>query len=413
MLFPDSALPLDKGPPTFDLTRDLGPTPDALVDGIQPDGPRPDVGDGGGGNDTSVDAPVSPSTTRTDWMSLIPNTVRTAVYISNGDGTFTRNDYDAGPTFHSQYVWRGDFNGDGKDDWMSLVPNTRFVAVYTATSGGNFTRTVYNAGPAAWSASAVLIGDFNGDGKDDWLAHVPSTLNVAVFLSQGNATFQRSDFDAGPSFNSGRMWRGDFDGDGKDDWMSHVTGSSSVAVYTSKGDGTFLRTVYNATNNGWHADRVWVGDWDGDGKDDWMSLVPGTLKVAVYLSTGGAQFARTEYDAGPSWDSAAVWVGDFNGDDRIDWMSRIPGGNYIAIYTADGTGKFNRTTFNATSYHSSYVWLGDWNADGKVDWMSLIPNTSTTAVYMSQGSGLFTRTVFNPTNQWTASRTWTGDWDGQ
>src|SRR6266852_4846443 len=68
--------------------------------------------------------------------------------------------------------------------------------------------------PVGTSPSAVVVGDFNGDGKPDLAVANAGSANVSILLGNGDGTFQPAiNFDAGlrPSF----IAVGDFNGDGK------------------------------------------------------------------------------------------------------------------------------------------------------------------------------------------------------
>src|SRR5271169_1547511 len=84
--------------------------------------------------------------------------------------------------------------------------------------------------PTTWTI--VEIGDFDGDGKSDWLWHDTSG-NVAIWFMNGTVVTQSSGVG-----NVSTAWSvvgtGDFNGDGKGDILWHDT-SGNVAVWLMNG----------------------------------------------------------------------------------------------------------------------------------------------------------------------------------
>ena len=68
--------------------------------------------------------------------------------------------------------------------------------------------------PVGTSPSAVVVGDFNGDGKPDIAVANSGSNNVSILLGNGDGTFQpTANFDAGLSPKSIAL--GDFNADGR------------------------------------------------------------------------------------------------------------------------------------------------------------------------------------------------------
>ncbi|MDD5715221.1 MAG: VCBS repeat domain-containing M23 family metallopeptidase, partial [Patescibacteria group bacterium] len=129
----------------------------------------------------------------------------------------------------------GDFNGDGKDD-VGLHKNTTGQWYVALSSGSSFepTGSAWTSQFGTSSAYVPLVGDFNGDGKDDVGLHKNTTGQWYVALSSGSS-FVPTGSAWTTLFGTGEVYVplvGDFNGDGKDDVGLHknTTGQWYVAL---------------------------------------------------------------------------------------------------------------------------------------------------------------------------------------
>ena len=172
------------------------------------------------------------------------------------------------------------------------------MIVYGSDGGAGLTTLWQNnnlgQGPGA---VAWLSGDFNGDRKDEIVQcwGNGSSLGIIVYGSDGAAGLRQlwasSNMGQGPGAVSWLV--GDFNGDGKDE-IAQCWGNGSslgIIVYGSDG-GSGLRTVWSSSDMGQGPGAVsWqVGDFNGDGKDEiaqcWGN--GGSLGMILYGSDGGA-----------------------------------------------------------------------------------------------------------------------------
>ncbi|WP_290061033.1 FG-GAP-like repeat-containing protein [Amycolatopsis solani] len=214
-----------------------------------------------------------------------------------------------------------DFTGDGKADVATFIRGTA-GDVYVANSEG----TKFNGTSKLWQdyfgtgAEIPLSGDFNGDGRADAIVFKRGTGgDVLVALSDGT------------KFGTGVLWHdyfdindeipavGDFNGDGKDDIALFKRGTSGDVLValsdgTKFGTGTLWHDYFGIAN-----ELPYIGDFNGDGKDDIaVSIRGGAGDVYVALSDG------TKFGASALWqdyfgiNDELPAVGDFNGDGKDD-----------------------------------------------------------------------------------------------
>jgi hypothetical protein len=162
----------------------------SLVDSIQQFGSDAIVNCGGAGDSCDSSLPQGKVVSGTSFPA------QTLTYDESSGSGFqamaTSLDYNW-PTF------AGDFDGDGRTDYLEVKQEFE-----THLSNGDGTFRIVHSTPVpswcqlngtplslAWTCfpggSSAIVGDFNGDGKTDFIA---LAQNINVFLSKGDGTFQ-------------------------------------------------------------------------------------------------------------------------------------------------------------------------------------------------------------------------------
>lgn len=233
-----------------------------------------------------------------------------------------------------------------------------------------------------------LVGNFDGDVKnrDDIVTFVQKQQKDAAGKVIGPAPVWVSLSD-GTKFQTSRVWHrffslkgeiplvGDFNGDRKDDIVTFVQKQQKDAA--GKVIGPAPVWVALSTGSRFQTSRVWhrffslkgeipmVGDFNGDGKDDIATFVQKTQKDAAGKVIGQAP-VWVSLSTGSSFQTSRVWhtffslkkevplVGDVNFDGRADILTflhdRVSGENARAVFAATSTG---------TSFSRSFTYLSD------------------------------------------------------
>jgi len=250
--------------------------------------------------------------------------------LGNGDGTFT--EISTTPTGNDP-VWSvaGDFNGDGKLDIavVNLVDGN--VSILLGNGDGTLTpKSTVNVGT---TPNTIVTADLNGDGILDLAVVNTGSNNVSILLGGGDGTFTLK---SSPSVGSSPFGivASDFSGDGKVDLaVTNMCGSrpgcthrgeGSLSILTGAGDGTFSMTFVQMYGYN-YPKGIAAGDFNGDGKID-LAVVGLNESVAlVFLGNGKGRFESPIASNGfgpPQAESVAV--GDFNGDGRLDFIENNP-----------------------------------------------------------------------------------------
>ena len=83
----------------------------------------------------------------------------------------------------------GDFNGDGIQDFATANCSSSNVSIRLGDGSGGFTSPAVPEVTVGTNPYSVAIGDFNGDGKQDFAAANDSSNNVSIRLGDGSGGF--------------------------------------------------------------------------------------------------------------------------------------------------------------------------------------------------------------------------------
>jgi hypothetical protein len=283
----------------------------------------------------------------------------------------------------------GDFNGDGQKEVIELWANGNYLAmtVYGIQKGGVLeelwsTPRVSGDGPGA---IAWLVGDLNGDGKDELIQQWASAGNILGTIVYGAK---------GADYKMERLWGtsrvsgdgagavawliGDLNGDGKDEVIQQWASAGNILgtiVYGAAGPGHAMTKLWGTSRvSGDGAEAVaWlIGDLNGDGKDEviqqWASA-GNILGTIVYgQKVGGAtphEMARlwgTSRVSGDGAGAVAWLIGDLNGDGRDEviqpWANDRTLG--MIVYGATGSGHDMTRLWGTSNLQNMRVEAHNW-----------------------------------------------------
>jgi trimeric autotransporter adhesin len=311
------------------------------------------------------------------------------ILLGNGDGTFT-----AGPAFpltgqNVNNAVAADFNGDGIPDLALSLPDANQVQVLLGNGSGGFT-----AKPAISVNHLYVLatGDLNQDGKPDLITANCGLGTITILLGNGDGTFTTS---GSPSAGgcASAIGVGDFNGDGIPDLALAISSGVDgvpgfLTILLGNGNGTFTAVAGNpATGNAPFS--IAVGDFNGDGILDLAVAnmnppVENLSTVTILIGNGNGTFTPTAVSPVTGELSSSISIGDFNGDGKADLVTANAGSNTVTMLLGNGDGTFSAPVSSAAGTNSLFAAVGDFNGDGLTDVAAANNTPNTVTVLLSQ-----------------------------
>jgi len=321
----------------------------------------------------------------------------------------------------------GDIDGDSYDDFLVAEPKSGndqgTVYVYSGATGAiKYTKTGSGENNSQYGYSAGGGGDVDGDGKNDFIVGEPFNAaggKIWVYSgSTGGVLFSLESSEPGSQLGASVAIVGDVNGDSKDDFIISEPGADNggtdrgIAYVISGADGaTALHTIGGSIDSDFLGDKVAAaGDANGDGKMDFLVATSnnddgandGGLVVLYSGSTGDVLQTVSGSETGARLGYSIAGAGDVNGDGKADFIVGSPSaasggtarGRAQVFNGSTGAVLYDITgTLNNAMLGTAVSGSGDVNGDGRADFILGAPyvndvGTERGRVYVySGGSG--------------------------
>ncbi|WP_428304807.1 RHS repeat-associated core domain-containing protein [Lacipirellula sp.] len=194
----------------------------------------------------------------------------------------------------------GDFNGDGRKDKVLFDGLTHSLQVSAASAaGGGYEIGSWGVAPSEVTLfSTFVVGDFNGDGRDDLLISSSGVYKLAI--SDGSAFLIQA---AALPANWNVVYASDFDGDGSDEILGGTLSGGNyawgVADYRDAFGLAAPKSI--ASLSGFAPSfQQFFQDVNRDGRVDIITRTSGSAPWMVRLAGAG-------FDGAPTFTAAADW----------------------------------------------------------------------------------------------------------
>ena len=277
-------------------------------------------------------------------------------------------------------------------NYSLVVESTGGAGTYTLTTLTQAT-VPFQLLPVGYQPDTIVAGDFTGDGRTDLAVVNQGTYpnyygSVSVLLGNGDGTFQPPVTYAVGLYPSAIV-AGDFTGDGRTDLAVANSGSNDVSILLGNGNGTFQPQITYVVGNG--PGPLFVGSFDGKpdlvtvnaGSND-LTLISDFLgldPVTTTISSGGLDpVAAFEFSSGSGFDNLVVAN---NGDGTFALLEGGPHGlNLTSTETEPGLHPTDLTflaftggqvQFYAATEGSEAATLLTFQLGGETGGMSTVP----------------------------------------
>lgn len=315
----------------------------------------------------------------------------------------------------------GDYNGDGRDDILchDTVSGDKWIRYADLAGHYNTSESFLDTNWCSHDTGRLLKGDFNGDGRTDLLCHDVATGEKWIDYASPFGELNGGDWYRAANWcnhAAARLFVGDFNGDGRDDLLCHDIGSGKKWIDFADSSGQFGGSDWSRAAN-WcsHATgRLFVGDFNGDGRDDMLCHDVADGRKWIDFADASGQFNGTDWSRSSNWcnhDTAELHIGDFNGDGRADMLCHDTATGEKWIDFADVNGKFFGTDWDGAltfcSHNAGRLFVGDANGDGRDDLVCHDVNTGEKWVDLADAAGHFNG------GDWTLADGWCGHDSGE
>jgi hypothetical protein len=289
----------------------------------------------------------------------------------------------------------GDIDGDARLD-LAVVDFRSDATVSVLIGGGDGTFQPGQTLPATpqppiltppGRATAVAIGDFNGDRHTDVAVTDFLNSSVTLLVGAGDGTLQ-----AGPALGVGRLplaiAAGDFDGDRHLD-LASVGGASAVSILAARRGRFHLAPAYPV-----RCCPSWLvtGDFNEDGRIDLLASNFVDSSVTALLGTGRGQFVPAP-SSGVQNNPWGVASADFDGDGHLDLAMSNPGlgggGSTVSIALGRGDGTFQPGQVITVGSVPVAIVAADFNEDGIPDLAVANDFSFSVSILRGVGNGTF------------------------
>ncbi len=346
-------------------------------------------------------------------------------YFTKSDGVISlpnKNPYvlhhrDGGLFNHSENYFSNQYNGSESILLYTDIGESFAITRTDLVTGPGFVDILCADIEGKQDESIIRIND-NISGTEDRIDFNVYKYTLRDGFTKDNAHSRSFKFHTVYEDNAGNKstqpryyYSGDFNGDGKMEIMSisvhnpfgEIERPTRCCIY-DLGTGRLLhnshpfafKVDFSGSTDSHASDRLFVIDYDGDGKSDICHINKDGYSIYTFDVTDSGLFSKlihsgTEINLS-GLEKKDIIPGDLNGDGLTDLavspLKTIDGGSVWNIYYSMGDGRFDKTSCpgaGVTGHLKTKFVLHDINGDGKSDLIRWDPINTETYIYTENG----------------------------
>lgn len=311
------------------------------------------------------------------------------LWCGRGDGTFVDRIIMDADFFLIKDVITGDLNGDGRVDIVTANYGDNDVSVSLGVANGQFAPPVRY--PAGLGPSFANVVDINRDEILDIVVANEGSISRSGLFSSVSALLGRPDGTFNAAINTyvnaspTGMQVADLNADGKQDLLL-TNYDNTVAAFLGNGEGSFVPSGSVRITG---LISLVVGDYDGDGKNDFAVTKTSPNAVDTWLGRGDGTF-----EAGKSFplgDKPSLLAdADVNADGKVDLVVGVGSGrtSKVSVLLGNSEALFANPVNSLYGRDGDFLSIEDLNGDGKLD-IALADHTYSVSILPGIGDGFF------------------------
>ncbi|MFH1754314.1 MAG: VCBS repeat-containing protein, partial [Candidatus Latescibacterota bacterium] len=262
----------------------------------------------------------------------------------------------------------GDFDGDGIDEVITIRNSDGNIYIYKNNNGCLTSIASLSGPPVAPNWAGVAAADFDADGVDECVV-VKNSNGSFVILKLDNSTI-KSEYSS-LEYGAATDWRGvatgDFDADGTPEFASLRNSDGQICLFEVAGEEITLvysTDIFDATAQ-WAA--ISAGDFDGDGSDELVAARNSDGAIFVLRLENGriGEWVRDETPgSGSEW--LGIAAGDFDGDGKDEYIAnRNVDGDFYQYSVSAGVVEFESHEYFVTGLENDVIAAGRLSSKGQ------------------------------------------------